>query len=43
MSAFAAYNVLRNIPVDITTFNAGNIDSAPGSTGTHFQDQPLDF
>jgi ATP-dependent Clp protease protease subunit len=27
-SAFAAYNILRSLPVEITTFNAGNIDSA---------------
>jgi ATP-dependent Clp protease, protease subunit len=27
-SAFAAYNILRNVPAEITTFNAGNIDSA---------------
>lgn len=27
-SAFAAYNILRNVPADITTFNAGNVDSA---------------
>jgi ATP-dependent Clp protease protease subunit len=27
-SAFAAYNILRNVPADITTFNSGNIDSA---------------
>jgi len=27
-SGFAAYNILKSIPVEITTFNAGNIDSA---------------
>jgi ATP-dependent Clp protease, protease subunit len=27
-SAFAAYNILRNVDADITTFNSGNIDSA---------------
>ena len=27
-SAFAAYNILRSLPVEITTFNVGNIDSA---------------
>jgi ATP-dependent protease ClpP protease subunit len=27
-SAFAAYNILRSLPIEITTFNAGNIDSA---------------
>ena len=27
-AAFAAYNILRNVPAEITTFNAGNIDSA---------------
>jgi ATP-dependent Clp protease protease subunit len=27
-SAFAAYNILRNVPAEITTFNGGNIDSA---------------
>src|SRR5258708_5180782 len=27
-SAFAAYNVLKSIPAEITTFNAGSIDSA---------------
>ncbi len=27
-SAFAAYNILKNVPAEITTFNAGNIDSA---------------
>jgi ATP-dependent Clp protease protease subunit len=27
-SAFAAYNILRNVPAEITTFNAGNVDSA---------------
>jgi ATP-dependent Clp protease protease subunit len=27
-SAFAAYNILRSIPAEITTFNAGAIDSA---------------
>jgi ATP-dependent Clp protease protease subunit len=27
-SGFAGYNILRSIPADITTFNAGNIDSA---------------
>ncbi len=27
-AAFAAYNVLRNVPAEITTFNIGNVDSA---------------
>jgi ATP-dependent protease ClpP protease subunit len=27
-AAFAAYNILKNVPVEITTFNVGNIDSA---------------
>ena len=27
-SAFAAYNILRNVPAEITTFNVGNVDSA---------------
>lgn len=27
-SAFAAYNILKNVPAEITTFNGGNIDSA---------------
>jgi ATP-dependent Clp protease protease subunit len=27
-AAFAAYNILKNVPVELTTFNAGNIDSA---------------
>ena len=27
-SAFAAYNILKNVPAEITTFNAGNVDSA---------------
>jgi len=27
-SAFAAYNVLKSVPAEITTFNAGSIDSA---------------
>jgi ATP-dependent Clp protease protease subunit len=27
-SGFAAYNILKNIPAEITTFNTGNIDSA---------------
>jgi ATP-dependent Clp protease protease subunit len=27
-SALAAYNILRNMPVEITTFNIGNVDSA---------------
>lgn len=27
-SGFAAYNILRSVPAEITTFNAGNIDSA---------------
>lgn len=27
-SAFAAFNILRNVPAEITTFNVGNIDSA---------------
>lgn len=27
-SAFAAYNILKNVPAEITTFNAGTIDSA---------------
>jgi ATP-dependent protease ClpP protease subunit len=27
-AAFAAYNYLRNLPVEVTTFNIGNIDSA---------------
>jgi len=27
-ATFAAYNILKNIPAEITTFNAGNIDSA---------------
>lgn len=27
-SAFAAYNILRSVPAEITTFNAGAIDSA---------------
>jgi len=27
-AAFAAYNILRSVPIDITTFNVGNIDSA---------------
>jgi ATP-dependent Clp protease protease subunit len=27
-SAFAAYNVLRHLPIELTTFNVGNIDSA---------------
>ena len=27
-AAFAAYNILKNEPVEITTFNSGNIDSA---------------
>lgn len=28
VSAFAAYNILRNLPVDITTINIGTVDSA---------------
>jgi ATP-dependent Clp protease, protease subunit len=28
MSAFGAYNILKNVPAEITTFNAGAIDSA---------------
>lgn len=28
MSAFAAYNILKSVPAEITTFNAGNTDSA---------------
>lgn len=28
LAAFAAYNILRSLPVEITTFNAGSIDSA---------------
>jgi ATP-dependent Clp protease, protease subunit len=27
-SAFAAYNILRTVPAEITTYNVGNIDSA---------------
>lgn len=27
-AAFAAYNILKSVPVEITTFNVGNIDSA---------------
>jgi ATP-dependent Clp protease, protease subunit len=27
-SAFAAYNILRSVPAEITTFNVGTIDSA---------------
>jgi ATP-dependent protease ClpP protease subunit len=27
-AAFAAYNILKNVQAEITTFNAGNIDSA---------------
>jgi ATP-dependent protease ClpP protease subunit len=27
-AAFGAYNILRNLPVEITTFNIGNVDSA---------------
>jgi ATP-dependent protease ClpP protease subunit len=27
-AAFAAYNVLRNVKADITTFNIGHVDSA---------------
>jgi ATP-dependent protease ClpP protease subunit len=27
-AAFAAYNYLRNLPVELTTFNVGNVDSA---------------
>jgi ATP-dependent Clp protease, protease subunit len=27
-SGFAAYNILKSLPIEITTFNAGNIDSA---------------
>jgi ATP-dependent protease ClpP protease subunit len=27
-SAFAAYNVLRSMPLEVTTFNVGNVDSA---------------
>jgi len=27
-AAFAAYNILKTLPIDLTTFNVGNIDSA---------------